>query len=130
MLIYILVQITAKHFIVLPFFTVFLYTFQFMCHRIQVYLSDRWNIVDIFALLIFMLGEGVRYVHVDAARVILAFDLVLFYCRVLHIFSVHKELGPKLVMIRRMVKTLCYIYHSTIEYSIIFVLISQLSLWL
>ncbi|XP_014666350.1 PREDICTED: transient receptor potential cation channel subfamily M member 2-like [Priapulus caudatus] len=43
-----------------------------------------------------------------AARVLLALDLVLFFMRLLHIFLVHKELGPKLVMIARMLNDLLY----------------------
>ena len=74
--------------------------------------------MDIAALVIFIVGEIVRPFHLDLARVILAFDLVLFFIRVLHIFSIHRELGPKLVMIRRMVKFYiadCYVVESKFE---------------
>ena len=37
------------------------------------------------------------------ARVILCLALLTFWCRILHIFSVIRILGPKLVMIGRMV---------------------------
>ena len=39
----------------------------------------------------------------EAARIILALDIVLFVVRSLQIFSVNRLLGPKLVMIRKMV---------------------------
>ncbi len=41
---------------------------------------------------------------VEAGRVVLSLCLMMFWFRILHIFSVHKELGPKLVMIGRMVR--------------------------
>lgn len=40
---------------------------------------------------------------VEAGRIVLSLCLMMFWFRILHIFSVHKELGPKLVMIGRMV---------------------------
>ena len=41
---------------------------------------------------------------VEAGRIVLSICLMMFWFRILHIFSVHKELGPKLVMIGRMVR--------------------------
>lgn len=73
------------------------------------YITDVWNIVDMINILLFIVGIGTRYfAEIDKARVILCMNLILFYFRVLHIFSVHKELGPKLVMIKKMVQDLGY----------------------
>ena len=44
---------------------------------------------------------------VEAGRIVLSICLMMFWFRILHIFSVHKELGPKLVMIGRMVRFNC-----------------------
>jgi len=38
------------------------------------------------------------------ARIIFAFNHMMFFFRILHMFAVHKELGPKLVAIGRMVR--------------------------
>lgn len=56
---------------------------------------------------LFIIGIILRFLPYpstfEAARVFLALNFVSFFLRLLHIFSVHKELGPKLVMIGRMV---------------------------
>ena len=75
------------------------------------YLKDNWNILDILIMGLFVVGFVLRLVPsancpqcLDSARVVLALDLMLFYLRALHIFSVHRQLGPKLVMIQNMVR--------------------------
>lgn len=45
------------------------------------------------------LGDRVQ----TAGRVLVAAATVLFYCRVLHFFMINKELGPKVLMVGRMV---------------------------
>ena len=76
------------------------------------YISDTWNIVDMITIVLFIIGMVLRFIPsastFEAARVFLALNFVSFFLRLLHIFSVHKELGPKLVMIGRMVSSLCY----------------------
>lgn len=69
------------------------------------WISEYWNIVDLSTLVVFSIGVSLRFNQetLDAARIILAIDLVIFYVRVLQIFSIHKNLGPKLIMIQRMV---------------------------
>jgi hypothetical protein len=76
------------------------------------YVTDTWNILDMIALITFMVGITLRVLPIDmctnqscfvAARVIYGVNLMTFFFRVLHMFSVHKQLGPKLVMIGQMV---------------------------
>ena len=78
------------------------------------YISDTWNIVDMITIVLFIIGMVLRFIPspstFEAARVFLALNFVSFFLRLLHIFSVHKELGPKLVMIGRMVSGF---YHRT-----------------
>ena len=70
-----------------------------------------WNILDVIAIGVFVVGIVLRFIPfsqtLDAARLILALDLILFYIRFLDVYSVSKELGPKLVMIGRMVNSIC-----------------------
>ena len=62
--------------------------------------------VDLATLLLFAVGIALRFFEnfVDYARIILALDLAVFYIRILQIFSVSKKLGPKLIMIAKMVR--------------------------
>lgn len=75
--------------------------------KLKSYITDTWNIVDIVTIGLFIIGMILRFLpHAEtfeAARVFLALNFVSFFLRLLHIFSVHKALGPKLVMIGRMV---------------------------
>lgn len=81
------------------------------------YITDIWNILDFLALLTFTLGFILKWIDsstcpdcFEASRVVLAVNLMLFYFRLLHIFSIHKNLGPKLVMIGRMMLDLSYFF--------------------
>ncbi|XP_069120927.1 transient receptor potential cation channel subfamily M member-like 2 isoform X1 [Argopecten irradians] len=80
--------------------------------KLQSYITDKWNVVDVFTILLFVCGMILRFLPYDStlevARVVLAMNLITFFFRILHIFSVHKELGPKLVMIARMFFDLLY----------------------
>lgn len=75
--------------------------------KLVTYLTDSWNLLDIVTIILFGVGMLLRFIPnttcFDLARVVLSINLVSFFFRILHIFSVNKELGPKLVMIRRMV---------------------------
>ncbi|XP_035828049.1 transient receptor potential cation channel subfamily M member-like 2 isoform X2 [Aplysia californica] len=80
--------------------------------KIISYIHDRWNVLDVVTILLFILGMVFRFIEnddfMDAARVILSINFITFFFRVLHIFSVSKQLGPKVVMITRMVQDLLW----------------------
>ncbi|ESO93554.1 hypothetical protein LOTGIDRAFT_161660 [Lottia gigantea] len=78
--------------------------------KFRTYFTDYWNILDLMTIFLFAFGIILRFIPNDTtfeiARVSLCLNLISFYFRILHIFSVNKQLGPKLVMIRRMVQDL------------------------
>ncbi|KAK3101394.1 hypothetical protein FSP39_003210, partial [Pinctada imbricata] len=80
--------------------------------RLHSYITNTWNVVDMLTIIMFLTGIVLRFLPFDdtleAARLILGLNLVVFFMRILHIFSVHKELGPKLVMIGKMLMDLMY----------------------
>lgn len=39
----------------------------------------------------------------EAGRTILAIDFMVFTLRLIHIFAIHKQLGPKIIIVERMV---------------------------
>ena len=69
------------------------------------YSKDAWNWLDAGAVVFFLIGFFLQVTDPssDAPRVILAIDFVAFSLRLIQMFSVHKVLGPKIVMIRKMV---------------------------
>lgn len=98
--------------------------------KIANYFTDIWNIVDIINILLFLIGITTRYFEqLDNARVVLCVNLILFYFRVLHIFSVHKELGPKLVMIKKMVQDLIYFVAILFVFMVAYGIASQAILY-
>lgn len=84
--------------------------------KLNSYITDPWNIVDVATIVIFVVGIMLRFLPyeetLEAARCVMALNLVIFFFRILHIFSVHKQLGPKLVMIGRMVSMQKFWYSS------------------
>ncbi|XP_072020324.1 transient receptor potential cation channel subfamily M member 5-like [Amphiura filiformis] len=74
--------------------------------RLEGWWSDHWNKIDIVTQLLFVLGTFLRYstdpVVVENARIILAFDLFIFYVRLLEYLTFVKRIGPKVFMIGRM----------------------------
>ncbi|XP_038076672.1 transient receptor potential cation channel subfamily M member-like 2 isoform X3 [Patiria miniata] len=78
--------------------------------RFVSWLSEYWNIVDLAALILFGVGVALRFnsATLDIARIILALDLLIYFVRLLQIFSIHKNLGPKLIMIQRMMIDLLF----------------------
>lgn len=39
----------------------------------------------------------------EAGRAVLAVDFMVFTLRLIHIFAIHKQLGPKIIIVERMV---------------------------
>ncbi len=92
------------------------------------YISDTWNIMDVSAILLYLVGFITRFFIIESLfivskyelcpieiylkriyfRIFLCLDLIIWYVRILHIFAAYEKLGPKLIMI---LNTVCiYIY--------------------
>ncbi|XP_061445748.1 transient receptor potential cation channel subfamily M member 4 isoform X2 [Rhineura floridana] len=74
--------------------------------RIRRYFQDTWNQLDITALLLFMLGLVCRLFPqtYESGRTILCLDFMVFTLRLIHIFAVNKQLGPKMIIVGKMMK--------------------------
>ncbi|CAF2711036.1 unnamed protein product [Rotaria sp. Silwood2] len=74
------------------------------------YFKSFWNKLDVLAIFLFFLGIALRYIPTSecycAARIVLSFDLSIWFIRTLDMFAAVKRLGPKLVMIGEMVNNL------------------------
>eukprot|EP00057_Strongylocentrotus_purpuratus_P010202 XP_011664676.1 PREDICTED: transient receptor potential cation channel subfamily M member 2 isoform X5 [Strongylocentrotus purpuratus] len=77
--------------------------------RLLAWITDYWNILDLVTLITFAVAEILNFVgFTEAGHVILSLNLTLFFIRALHIFSISKQLGPKLIMIQRMMVDLMF----------------------
>ena len=73
--------------------------------KLKDYVGSYWNKIDILMLSLF--GVAMIFRHVpstnEVGRVLLAFDVFVFYFRQLHIFTISEKLGPKVIMVFKMV---------------------------
>lgn len=72
----------------------------------RLYFSDFWNKLDLAAILLFVAGLACRLTPglLYPGRIILALDFIMFCLRLMHIFTVSKTLGPKIIIVKRMMK--------------------------
>ncbi|XP_067876114.1 transient receptor potential cation channel subfamily M member 4a [Heterodontus francisci] len=77
-----------------------------MKKKVKLYYQDMWNKCDVLALLLFMTGVTARMFNdwFEMGRVILCLDFMVFSFRLVHIFAVNKQLGPKIIIVGKMMK--------------------------
>ncbi|XP_076975263.1 transient receptor potential cation channel subfamily M member 2 isoform X2 [Tamandua tetradactyla] len=73
---------------------------------VALYFSDFWNKLDVGAILLFLAGLTCRLLPATLypGRVILSLGFIMFCLRLMHIFTVSKTLGPKIIIVKRMMK--------------------------
>ncbi|KAB0376470.1 hypothetical protein FD755_010914 [Muntiacus reevesi] len=74
--------------------------------KFTLYVEDNWNKCDMVAIFLFIAGVTCRMLPwaFEAGRTVLALDFMVFTLRLIHIFAVHKQLGPKIIIVERMMK--------------------------
>ncbi|KAI4562008.1 hypothetical protein MJG53_017062 [Ovis ammon polii x Ovis aries] len=72
--------------------------------KFTLYVDDNWNKCDMVAIFLFIAGVTCRMLPraFEAGRTVLAIDFMVFTLRLIHIFAVHKQLGPKIIIVERM----------------------------
>lgn len=81
-----------------------------LSQKVKVWLQEYWNITDLVAISVFMIGAILRLQnqpYMGYGRVIYCVDIIFWYIRVLDIFGVNKYLGPYVMMIGKMVSKSC-----------------------
>nr|XP_015222646.1 PREDICTED: transient receptor potential cation channel subfamily M member 6 isoform X2 [Lepisosteus oculatus] len=80
--------------------------------KINVWFSEYWNCTDFLAILLFVVGFGLRWEDVPmrtAGRIIYCLDIIFWYVRLLDLFAVNQHAGPYLMMIAKMTANMFYI---------------------
>ncbi|XP_023393131.1 transient receptor potential cation channel subfamily M member 5 [Pteropus vampyrus] len=74
--------------------------------KFALYVEDNWNKCDMVAIFLFVVGVICRMLSsaFEAGRAVLAIDFMVFTLRLIHIFAIHKQLGPKIIAVERMMK--------------------------
>uniref|UniRef100_A0A8C4FB24 Transient receptor potential cation channel subfamily M member 4 n=1 Tax=Dicentrarchus labrax TaxID=13489 RepID=A0A8C4FB24_DICLA len=78
--------------------------------RIRVYIQDVWNKCDLIAVTLFIIGVICRmfkWSH-GFGREVLCVDYMVFTLRLIHIFAIHKQLGPKIIIVGKMMKDIFF----------------------
>uniref|UniRef100_A0A669EAA7 Transient receptor potential cation channel, subfamily M, member 4a n=1 Tax=Oreochromis niloticus TaxID=8128 RepID=A0A669EAA7_ORENI len=72
----------------------------------RLYIQDVWNKCDLTAISLFIVGLICRMFHRshEFGRDVLCLDYMVFTLRLIHIFAIHKQLGPKLIIVGNMMK--------------------------
>uniref|UniRef100_A0A3B4WRS9 Transient receptor potential cation channel, subfamily M, member 2 n=1 Tax=Seriola lalandi dorsalis TaxID=1841481 RepID=A0A3B4WRS9_SERLL len=70
----------------------------------RMYINDLWNILDVLSILLFIIGLAFRLTSklFYAGKVLLCIDFVVFCLRLMAIFTISRTLGPKIIIVRRM----------------------------
>ncbi|XP_041940754.1 transient receptor potential cation channel subfamily M member 4a isoform X2 [Alosa sapidissima] len=78
--------------------------------RIRLYIQDIWNKCDLTAILLFCLGLLCRMFpwSYRFGRSMMCLDYMVFTLRLIHIFAIHKQLGPKIIIVGKMVKDIFF----------------------
>ncbi|KAJ1121117.1 hypothetical protein NDU88_009245 [Pleurodeles waltl] len=78
--------------------------------KVRMYITEFWNMVDVVAIILFTAGLVCRCItaSVYVGRVILALDFIVFCLRLMCIFTVSRVLGPKIIMMQRMIKDIFF----------------------
>ncbi|KAK9535884.1 hypothetical protein VZT92_008238 [Zoarces viviparus] len=78
----------------------------FVLQRMRNYIQDVWNKCDLTSIALFTLAVCCRMFpwSYDVGRAIMAIDFMVYTLRLIHIFAVHKQLGPKIIIVGKMMK--------------------------
>ncbi|XP_061873300.1 transient receptor potential cation channel subfamily M member 6 isoform X2 [Colius striatus] len=80
--------------------------------KVKVWISEYWNFTDSIAIILFMIGFGLRWSSPPvrtAGRLLYCLDIIFWYTRLLDLFAVNQHAGPYLTMIGKMTANMFYI---------------------
>ncbi|XP_041662819.1 transient receptor potential cation channel subfamily M member 2-like isoform X1 [Cheilinus undulatus] len=72
--------------------------------KARIYINDAWNILDVLSIILFIIGLAFRLTSplFYAGKIVLCIDFVVFCLRLMAIFTINKTLGPKIIIVKRM----------------------------
>ncbi|XP_066542051.1 transient receptor potential cation channel subfamily M member 2-like isoform X2 [Hoplias malabaricus] len=80
--------------------------------KAKIYINDLWNILDVISVLLFITGLACRLQDSETVfyvgKVLLCIDFIIFCLRLMAIFTISRTLGPKIIIVRRMMKDLFF----------------------
>ncbi|XP_060615673.2 transient receptor potential cation channel subfamily M member 6 [Anolis sagrei] len=80
--------------------------------KVKVWIYEYWNFTDSVAIILFMIGFGLRWADLPlqtVGRLIYCLDIIFWYTRLLDFFAVNQHAGPYLTMVGKMTANMFYI---------------------
>ncbi|XP_077071926.1 transient receptor potential cation channel subfamily M member 2 isoform X3 [Siphateles boraxobius] len=80
--------------------------------KAKMYIKDLWNILDVLSIILFICGVVCRLqasrTVLYVGKVLLCIDFIIFSLRLMAIFTISRNLGPKIIIVRRMMMDLFF----------------------
>ncbi|KAK2839691.1 hypothetical protein Q5P01_013431 [Channa striata] len=78
--------------------------------KAKMYINDLWNILDVLSIVLFIIGLGFRLTSAlfYAGKILLCIDFVVFCLRLMAIFTISRTLGPKIIIVKKMMMDLFF----------------------
>jgi transient receptor potential cation channel subfamily M member 1 len=81
--------------------------------KFKSFFNNTWNIVVICAVILFVIGLVIRFIpdsyeYYLIARILWCIDIILWFIKSLHGYTINRNLGPKLFIITKMIINLIY----------------------
>jgi len=94
-----------------------------MYGKFKSYITDQWNMFDQLMYIVLLVAVILRFALTNdsdfkAARYVYAINIIMFYLRILHLYYIHKRLGPEVIVIWKMVSDIGPVVISAPCYSI------------
>uniref|UniRef100_A0AAX7V6J8 Transient receptor potential cation channel subfamily M member 2 n=1 Tax=Astatotilapia calliptera TaxID=8154 RepID=A0AAX7V6J8_ASTCA len=72
--------------------------------KAKMYINEFWNILDVLSIVLFLIGLAFRLTTelFYLGKIILCIDFVVFCLRLMAIFTISRTLGPKIIIVRKM----------------------------
>ncbi|XP_051786421.1 transient receptor potential cation channel subfamily M member 2-like [Erpetoichthys calabaricus] len=78
--------------------------------KAEIYFSKIWNVFDVLSFCFFAAGVACRLTPTTLyfGRIILSIGFIVYCLRLVDIFTVNKNLGPKIIIVKRMLKDIFF----------------------
>ncbi|KAM7407582.1 hypothetical protein PAMA_003348 [Pampus argenteus] len=72
--------------------------------KAEMYINELWNLLDVLSIILFIIGLAFRLTTelFYAGKVLLCIDFVVFCLRLMAIFIISRNLGPKIIIVKKM----------------------------
>uniref|UniRef100_H2ZBY8 TRPM SLOG domain-containing protein n=1 Tax=Ciona savignyi TaxID=51511 RepID=H2ZBY8_CIOSA len=98
--------------------------------KIRTWFAIHWNKLDMLPIILFFIGIGLRFQpDIQVSRTFLAVSFMVYCWRILNIFVVYKALGPKLIMVGKMIKDMLFFLFILIVFLVSYGVASQALLY-